>query len=308
MCIPRLEIQEKSGTNWIKLRSVFTPFILILIVMFFFTVPISLAQSKMKKVNLNTGVKLKYVVEGPEDGIPIIFLHDATDSSYSWCLTIPFLSDTYRTYALDLRGHGNSEKPLHGYSIVQFSEDVIAFIDELAIERAVMDGHSLGSLIAHQLASVYADRVSHLVLLSSATTAVGNEIYKFLWDEIIGRPEFQDPIDPQFIRELKTGPNPIDPVFFENVVTEAAKVPAQVWKLTFRGLLTNDHTDFLDDINIPTLIMWGSLDVFFSLSDQQALQAALGITPDFVVFDNAGSNIHWEEPQEVASEIRFFIE
>lgn len=272
-----------------------------------FAAPAVLAKPNEKQVNLATGVKLRYVVEGPRDGMPILFLHGVTDSSHSWSSTTPFLSDSYRTYALDQRGHGDSERPFYGYSMAQFAEDAVAFMDKLGIERAVVVGHSMGSFIAHQLASVYPERVSHLVLVGSAATSVKNEVVTFLWDEIIGRPDFQDPIDPDFIRELQTGPNPVDPVFFETVLEESAKLPARVWKAAFRGLLTDDHTDFLDDVTAPTLIIWGTLDAIFSLADQQALQAAL---PDavFIPYDGAGHNTQWEQPQRVAEDIREFIE
>ncbi|MCP4656005.1 MAG: hypothetical protein GY856_11375, partial [bacterium] len=55
------------------------------------------------RVYLRTKVELRVVVDGPRDGIPIIFLHGYTDSSHSWSSTTPWLSDTYRTYVPDQR-------------------------------------------------------------------------------------------------------------------------------------------------------------------------------------------------------------
>ncbi|MCP3909464.1 MAG: alpha/beta hydrolase, partial [Actinomycetia bacterium] len=257
-----------------------------------------LAAPNVKQVNLATGVKLRYVVEGPSSAMPIIFLHGITDSSHSWSSTTPFLSDLYRTYALDQRGHGDSGRPLYGYSMAQFAEDAVAFMDKLGIEQAVIVGHSMGSVIAHQIASVYPERVSHLVLVASAPTSVRNEVLTFVWDEIVGLPDFQDPIDPDFIREWQTGPNPVDPIFFEKALEETAKAPARVWKAAFRGLLTDDHTDFLDDVTAPTLIIWGTLDAIYSLADQQSLQVALPGAV-FIPYDGAGHNTQWEQPQRV---------
>ena len=270
------------------------------------TAPV-LARPEEKQVNLSTGVKLRYVVEGPRDGQPILFLHGVTDSSHSWSSTTPWLTDHYRTYALDQRGHGDSERPLGGYSMAQFAEDAVAFMDELDIEQAAVVGHSMGSFIAHQLASLYPERVSHLVLIGSAATSVKNEVVTFLWDEIIGRPDFQDPVSEDFIRELQTGPNPIDPIFFEKVIEESSKLPARVWKAAFRGILTDDHVDFLDDVTAPVLILWGTADPLFPLADQQALLAAL---PEavFIPYEGAGHNTQWEQPQRVAQDIRNFIE
>jgi len=267
----------------------------------------ALATPTEKQVNLKTGVKLDYVVDGPRDGAPIIFLHGYTDSSHSWSSTTPFLADTWRTYALDQRGHGDSEKPLYGYTIAQYAEDVIAFMDELGIEQTVLVGHSMGSVIAHQVASAHPERVTRLVLVGSAPTVRDNPLAVFLWEEIIGLPEFVDPVPEELIREFQTGPNPVDPDFFEKVVEESSKLPARVWKAALRAMLTDDHSFFLGDVSAPTLVIWGTQDVFFSLAHQQALVAAI---PDatLIIYDGAGHNTQWEEPQRVAEDIRAFLE
>lgn len=262
-----------------------------------------------RRVKLSTGVKLRYVVEGPRDSTspPIIFLHGFTDSSHSWSDTTPHLSEDYLTYALSQRGHGDSERPLHGYTMPQFAEDVIAFMDKLEIEQAVLVGHSMGALIAHQVASVYPQRVSQMVLIGSGVTGVRNEVFTFLWDEIFGLADFVDPIDPDFIEEFQAAPNPVDPDFFATVLEDSAKVPARVWKAAARGLLTDDHSDFLDNVVAPTLILWGTVDPVFLESDQEALQAAISDTT-FIPYSDAGHNTHWEQPENVANDIRDFIQ
>ena len=265
------------------------------------------ADRDFRTVNLETGIKLRYVDTGPRNGQPIIFLHGATDSSHSWSMTTPFLSDSYRILALDQRGHGASEKPTFGYSVAQYADDVVAFMDKLRLQQAVIVGHSMGSFIAHQLASAYPNRVSKLVLIGSAKSGVGNPVITSLWEDPIGLPSFQDPIDPEFIRAWQTGPNPVDPVFFEKVLSETARVPALVWKGIFRMLLSDDHSYFLKAITAPVLVIWGDQDVLFSRADQDALIAALPAGAQLQVFSGAGHNTHWEQPQAVAQAIRTFI-
>jgi pimeloyl-ACP methyl ester carboxylesterase len=179
-------------------------------------------------------------------------------------------------------------------------------MDKLEIQQAVIVGHSMGSLIAHQVASVYPDRVSKLVLIGSAKTAVGNSPLTSLWEDSIGLASFQDPIDPAFIEAWQAGPNLIDSEFFAKVLSETAKVPAHVWKAIFRMLLSDDHSYFLKDITAPVLVIWGNLDALFSRTDQRALRAALP-TARLIVYPGAGHNTHWEQPQAVANRIRYFI-
>ncbi len=168
-----------------RLRFLFTVLLLICT-----AVPL-LAAPREKRTRLPTGVKIKFVVDGPRHGPPIIFLHGYTDSSHSWSSTSPHLADTYRTYALDQRGHGDSEKPRYGgYSMTHYADDVIAFMNQRRIEETVLVGHSMGSVIAHRVAALYPERVSHLVLVGSAAALVEHEVVTYLWDEIIGRPDF----------------------------------------------------------------------------------------------------------------------
>jgi 3-oxoadipate enol-lactonase len=79
---------------------------------------------------------------------------------------IPKLSTQYRTIALDLRGHGESEKPDMAYSIQLFSEDLLCFLQELRIINAHVLGLSLGAAVAQQLALDHQERIRSLILLS----------------------------------------------------------------------------------------------------------------------------------------------
>lgn len=183
------------------------------LIFLFSTVHAAPAEQRFKYVRVDKGVMLEYRVSGPKHGSPILLIHGVTDSSHSWSSVIPYIDRTYRVYTPTLRGHGNSTKPVRGYQIPAFAQDMIAFMNKMRIKRAVVVGHSLGSLVAHQLASLFPERISHLILVGSAPTLVDNPVITYRWDEVIGLPEFQNPINPDFIREL----------------TETAKVPARVW-------------------------------------------------------------------------------
>jgi non-heme chloroperoxidase len=149
--------------------------------------------------------------------------------------------------------------------------------------------------------------VNELVLVASAPTCVRNATLTEVW-KTIGSADFKDPIDPKFIQEWQTGPNPVDPDFFAKVLQETAKPPARVWKATFRGLLTDDHSAFLGDIKAPVLIIWGDKDSIFLRPDQDALMKAIpGAT--LKVYAGAGHNVQWEQGrnQQVADDIRAFL-
>jgi pimeloyl-ACP methyl ester carboxylesterase len=100
--------------------------------------------------------------EGPRP--PLLLLHGA---SLWWRYFLPVLTQLslrWHTIAPDLRGHGHSGRVADGYRIEDFAEDSLALVRNLLSEPAVLLGHSLGGLVAIQLAAQHPGLVRALVL------------------------------------------------------------------------------------------------------------------------------------------------
>jgi tetratricopeptide (TPR) repeat protein len=97
--------------------------------------------------NLATGIRLRFAEQGNPAGHPIVFLHGYTDSWFSFSRILPSLPDSYHAYALDLRGHGDSDRPAGGYHPRDFVADVLAFIDAKRLTGVTLVGYSMGSFI-----------------------------------------------------------------------------------------------------------------------------------------------------------------
>lgn len=256
------------------------------------------------EVQLESGVKLHYAERGKTDGEVIIFLHGYTDSWYSFSVVLSLLSTEYHTYSLTQRGHGDSEKP-DRYGFNDFASDIEAFMNKLGIESATIVGHSMGSFIAQRVAIDYTNRVSRLILIASAPSALNNEgIVEFR--ETVGR--LDDPIDRTFVYEFQSSTllNPVPNEFLEKVVTESMKVPARVWKVVLSELSKVDHSDQLRQINKPTLIVWGDQDDFFTLEEQETLASRIS-NSTFKIYRETGHGLHWEKPQEFVNDLERFM-
>lgn len=108
---------------------------------------------------------------GGTDGAPVIvLLHGwAVTADLNWSTAYERLARTHRVVALDHRGHGRGIRPPGG--IVRLSDcadDVAAVLDELAVERAVIAGYSMGGAVAQLVWRRHRDRVAGLVLCSTA--------------------------------------------------------------------------------------------------------------------------------------------
>lgn len=255
--------------------------------------------------SLSTGVRLRYAEQGDPAGHPVIFLHGYTDSSFSFSRALPLLDARYHAYALDQRGHGDSERPAEGYALRDFAADVVAFMDEQGLERATLVGHCLGSLVAQRVALDAPQRVAGLVLVSSMTSARRIEGIDELQQ---GIEAFDECVPAEFAREFQAGTvyRPLPAEFMDGVVAASLKVPARVWRATMEGLLADEHTPRLGRIQTPTLLLWGERDALLDRAEQDVLAAAL-VNAELVVYPETGHSPHWERPERFVRDLEAYL-
>ena len=100
---------------------------------------------------------------------PILLLHSLTGNGRIFDgLVAAGLAPAFRLVVPDLRGRGETEKRLAGYSLQSGCDDLIALLDGLDLQRVAVCGHSFGGLLGIFFAATHPERVSHLVLLDAA--------------------------------------------------------------------------------------------------------------------------------------------
>ncbi|MFF8652667.1 alpha/beta fold hydrolase [Streptomyces huasconensis] len=109
------------------------------------------------------GVRLAHQVSGPPDAPPLLMLHALGEDGTDWDRVMPSFARDWRVHALDLRGHGRSDWPGE-YSLRLMRDDVLGFLDALALDRVDLVGHSMGGIVAYLLASAHPHRARRLVL------------------------------------------------------------------------------------------------------------------------------------------------
>jgi pimeloyl-ACP methyl ester carboxylesterase len=110
----------------------------------------------------------------PGDGPAVVFVH-------GWCCDHSFFAPQLEhlqqqgrtTLALDLRGHGRSDKPDHSYPMQIFSDDVAWVCRELALDRALLVGHSMGGIVTYDIAARYPGVAGAFVMIDSAVVLPG---------------------------------------------------------------------------------------------------------------------------------------
>lgn len=118
---------------------------------------------------------------GDPSAPPILLLHGGNQSAHSWDLVSLHLADEWHVYALDQRGHGDSEWTRDSdYSSSAMGLDAAAFIDLMGLERLTVIGHSMGGQNAMRLTLSHPERVTALVLvdIGPEVSAIGAQVIR----------------------------------------------------------------------------------------------------------------------------------
>jgi pimeloyl-ACP methyl ester carboxylesterase len=109
------------------------------------------------------GIQLHYVIGGQGD--PVVLLHGWPETWYAWHKVMPALAKNYTVIAPDLRGLGDSSKPLTGYDGKTLAEDIHQLVTQLGFEKIFLVGHDIGSNVAYPYAAAHPTEVEKLVIM-----------------------------------------------------------------------------------------------------------------------------------------------
>ena len=260
------------------------------------------------KMFLQTGsVKLHYTVHG-SGTVPLILLHGTIGWGKSFTPLLPHLPSHYQLFIPDLRGHGASSHVAQRYRVVDFAEDIVAFIEAILPTTAVILGHSLGGLIGVAIAAKRPDLVQALIIedaplwLRRTTVQAGSSrAYHFFSRlyELLQKSQNESDIRtllPQAAPEALAHEG-------ESLVTRLALLDPDVLQMSYNSSLMEnfDIDSALSQISCPTLVLQADPAAGGSMLDEDVsavLSHLLQGTHAFMA--GSGHTIHREQPAQLA--------
>jgi pyruvate dehydrogenase E2 component (dihydrolipoamide acetyltransferase) len=253
------------------------------------------------------GRAVSYVSAGDEnsDAIPLVLVHGFTGDIASWMFNQPALAADRRVIALDLPGHGASEKFVDDGSTGYLASAVIGLLDELTIGCAHLAGHSLGGAV---IAEVYASRpdlVASLTLIAPA--GIGEHING---EAILGLAQADRRRGArEALQAMVADPDLVSREMIEQFLRfkrtdGVAAAMAQVASTLADGDRQRiDISEQLADASVPILVIWGTADTVIP-ADQAA---RLPATAEIHLASDAGHLAHMEAATEVTGAIANFL-
>ncbi len=233
------------------------------------------------------------------EGPALVLLHGFTDTSRSFSLMAPHLAGR-RLIIPDLRGHGASQAGRGGFSPADFAGDIAGLIRTLRLERPVLVGHSLGSMVAIETAAANPDLLGGLVVLAGTLRPEFADDHPM----VMGVGGLVDPIssaDP-FYDYWHACEAKVSPEFLLMVAREASAMPAALWRAILQQVRRTDLTASARALRVKTLVIGGGRDPLFDATHQQRLRDEIPGAA-FVSADHCGHNPHWEDPALVVRTI-----
>lgn len=230
----------------------------------------------------------------------LVFIHGAYGDRTVYSEQVRYFAPSYRVITLDLRGHGESAKPEERYTISQFAEDVAQLCRNLNVETADVVGHSMGGVVAVELAHVQPSLVRSIATLDSPSIIPGwTENHMGLYTERIKGPHFRD-----VLREfLDVASSPLDdPSRRKEALESIDRVPRHVVTAVWDAMLDWNPTAALRSLNAPLLYLdHGQPDLDYSALRSLCPQVVTGQTV------GAGHRALQEVPDQVNAMLQRFI-
>lgn len=222
--------------------------------------------------------QLAYEVYGEESGVPCVLVHGLLlDSLLNRDLAWRFAALGYRVVLLDLLGHGQSDKPTdpREHRAEFHGEQVLAVMDHLGFDRAVIGGVSLGCMASLQAAARAPERVRAL-FLEMPVMEWSTTFAAILLTPLILTVDFAKPVFRWFARQLRRVPRPR----FDTVasVMNAMSAEPEVITAVLHGLLVGPVVPparVRRTFAMPALIIGHGGDKLHELSDAEALAEEL---------------------------------
>ena len=251
------------------------------------------------------GIRTRYLHAGSSDKPALILLHGVGGHAEAYVRNLQSHAEHFDVWAIDMIGHGWTDKPAGGREIPDYVDHVIRVMDSLGIGRASFSGESLGGWVASRLAIDHPERVERLVLNTAGGSQADPVVMERLktlsmravedpgWDFIKARVEWLMADKAKAFDDLIATR--------QAIYAQAGMVEAQRGNMVLQDMETRQRNilraEHYGRIKAPTLVLWTSDDPTADVSEGRRI-ATMIPGALFTVMDGCG---HWPQFEDAAT-------
>ena len=232
----------------------------------------------------------------------LVLVHCWSCNMDHWRDHIPGLAKRSRVIALDLPGHGQSDKPEVAYTMDLFAGAVDAVLRDAGVERAVLVGHSIGTPVIRQFYRKYPQKTLALVIVDGALRPFGN---KQMADSMLAglrAPNYKE-AGTQMLAAM-SGPQ-LSPEIQERIKESFLNTPQQVLVSAMEGMM-DDSIWGQDKIDVPVLAVMAKSP--FWPADTEQFYRSIAPRLEFQMWDGVGHFLMMEKPKQFNEAVIAFLD
>ncbi len=240
----------------------------------------------------------------------LVFLNGLSQTTVAWSLSTPYLKKEYKIILVDFIFQGRSAKNSEWRTFDTHANDVIAVLDFLKVEKAVIAGISYGSLVAQHMAVNHSERLSKLILMSTfAHKTPYYEAIELSWWRALEFGGYNLMLDIMLPTVLSENYflNPLIPIdLMKHARQEGNEDKQNLFKLMRATKERKDYRTELTKIKIPTLIVQGEKDLLFPVHMAQEVAKAI-VGSRLEIVPNVGHTVNLEAVPQMCKFIDNFL-
>ena len=247
-------------------------------------------------------LNINYEIHGENNSKEIVILHGWGANIESFAPVTRVLSQKFKIYILDLPGFGHSAEPKEGLYVEDYARIVLKFMEELGIKNPVLIGHSFGGRVIIKMVGKLGFKPDKIILVDSAGIKPRRsldyyfKVYSYKFAKKVINTFLSKDKATKLIEDMRSKKGSTD----YNAASENMKK-------TFVNVVNEDLKEYLKNIPVPTLLIWGENDLDTPLRDAKIMEKLI---PDagLVVFEGAGHYSYLEHLYEFNAIVTNFVE
>jgi 3-oxoadipate enol-lactonase len=253
---------------------------------------------------MSAGVTCEERGQGPA----LVFLHGIGGDAACWRLQLEAFGERHRAIAWNMPGYGGSA-PLAETTFPGLADALVGLLDQRDVERAHLVGHSLGGMVAQEVAARFPDRLLTLTLVATSA-AFGRPDGDWQRDflarrlESLERGRSMADLAPEIVAGL-VGEAP-EPSGVAQAIRSMARVPEAAYRAALHCLVTFDRRAALACIGVPTLLLAGARDATAPPAVMERMAARIPHAR-LVVLPGAGHLANLEQPAAFNAALGAFL-
>lgn len=247
-------------------------------------------------------MKVHYQNYGKGDSA-LVFVHGWTCNLTFWKANIPAFADQARVIAVDLPGHGQSEKPELAYTMKLYAQAVEAVLRDAKVSKATLIGHSMGAPVLWQFYKNFPEKTRALVFVDGGLKAMGTRESMKAFLDPLRLPTYRASAE-KTVEYLTQGMK--DSKVRAEVKTAMVNAPQHTMISAFEGMLDpNIYPTKTDKITVPTLALMATSGNWSSEYEKYLGELAPGI--EYQKWDGVSHFLMMDEPQKFNDAVLAFL-